>query len=91
MASSGVLVDVEAVLSAAASDLDDDRVIMQAAAASVAETAGALPSEDEVVTLSEEYFPQFFAGDTVNLAALSKAVNVSHEFLAGYAFEHGSF
>ena len=27
---------------------------------------------------------QFFVGDTVNLAALSKAVNVSHEFLAGY-------
>ena len=37
----------------------------------------------------EEYFQQFFVGDTVNLAALSKAVNVSHEFLAGYAFEHG--
>ena len=42
-----------------------------------------------MVTLSEEYFPQFSVGDTVNLAALSKAVNVSHEFLAGYAFEHG--
>ena len=25
----------------------------------------------------------------MNLAALSKAVNVSHEFLAGYVFEHG--
>ena len=24
-----------------------------------------------MVTLSEEYFPQFFVGDTVNLAALS--------------------
>ena len=35
---SGVLVDVEAVLSAAASDLDDDRVT---AAASVAVVAGA--------------------------------------------------
>ena len=86
---SGLLVDVEVVLSAAAPDLDDDRVTMQAAAASVAETAGALPLEDEVVTLSEKYFPQSFLGDTVNLAALSKAVNVSHEFLAGYAFEHG--
>ena len=41
------------------------------------------------VTLSEKYFPQFLVGDTVNMAALSKAVNVSHEFLAGYAFEHG--
>ena len=86
---SGELVDVEAVLSAAASDLKDDQVMMQAAAASVAEVAGALPSEDEVVTFSEEYFTQFFVGDTVNLAALSKAVNVSHEFLAGYVFEHG--
>ena len=47
------------------------------------------PLDDEVVTLSEEYFLQFFVGDTVNLAALSKAVNVSHEFLAGYGFEHG--
>ena len=45
--------------------------------------------QDEVVTLSEEYFAQFFVGDTVNLAALSQAVNVSHEFLAGYVFEHG--
>ena len=27
--------------------------------------------------------------DTVNLAGLSNAVNVSHEFLAGYVFEHG--
>ena len=45
--------------------------------------------DDEVVSLSEEFFPQFFEGDTVNLAALSKAVNVSHEFLAGYVFEHG--
>ena len=51
--------------------------------------AGSVPSEDEVVTLSEEFFAQFFVGDTVNLAALSKAVNVSHEFLAGYVFEHG--
>ena len=25
----------------------------------------------------------------MNLAALSNAVNVSHEFLAGYLFEHG--
>ena len=81
--------DVEGVLSADSSDLDDDRVTVQASAASVAETAGALPLEDEVVTHSEEYFPQFFVSDTVNLAALSKAVNVSHEFLAGYAFEHG--
>ena len=72
--------DVEAVLSAAASDLEDDQVMMQAAAASVAEVAGALPSEDEVVTHSEESFAQFFVGDTVNLTALSKAVNVSHEF-----------
>ena len=62
---------------------------MRAAAASVAEVAGALPLEDEVVTLSEEYFAQLFVGDTVNLAALSKAVNVSHEFLVGYVFEHG--
>ena len=42
-----------------------------------------------MVSLSEEFFPQFLVGDTVNLAALSKAVNVSHEFLASYAFEHG--
>ena len=49
---SGVLVVVEGVLSAAASDLDDDRVTMQAAAASVAEVACALPLENEVVTLS---------------------------------------
>ena len=77
------------LLSAAASDLEDDQVMMQAAAASVGEVAGALPFEDEVVTLSEEYFAHFFVGDTVNLAALSKAVNVSHEFLAGYVFEHG--
>ena len=47
------------------------------------------PLDYEVVSLSEELFPQFFEGDTVNLAALSKAVNVSHEFLAGYVFEHG--
>ena len=40
---SGVLVDVEDVLSAVAPDLDDDRVTMQAAAESVAEVAGALP------------------------------------------------
>ena len=33
---------------------------MQAAAASVAEVAGALPQEDEVVALSEEYFALFF-------------------------------
>ena len=58
-------------------------------AASVAEVAVAFTLDDEVVTFSEQSFPQFFAGDTVNLAALSKAVNVSHEFLAGYAFEHG--
>ena len=75
------LVDVEAVLSAAASDLENDSVMMQAAAALEAEVAGSVPLEDEVITLSEEYFPQFFVGDTVNLAALSKAVNVSHEFL----------
>ena len=81
--------DVEAVLSAAAPDLDDDKVTTQAAAASVAEVAVAFTVDDEVVTLSEEYFPQFFEGDTVNLARLSKAVNVSHEFFAGYVFEHG--
>ena len=40
---SGVLVDVEVVLSAAASDLDDDSVTTQAAAASAAEVAVALP------------------------------------------------
>ena len=80
---SGVLVDVEAVLSAAAPDLDDDKVT------SGDEVAVAFPLDDEVVSLSEEFFPQFFVGDTVNLAALSKAVNVSHEFLAGYVFEHG--
>ena len=34
---------VEALLSSAASDLDGDRVTVQAAAASVAEVAGALP------------------------------------------------
>ena len=45
--------------------------------------------DDQVVTLSEEYFSQFFVGDTVNLAAFSKAVNVLHEFLAGYVFEYG--
>ena len=54
-------------------DLDDDRVTMQAAAASVSEVAGALPLQDEVVTLSEEFFPHFFVGDTVNLAALSQS------------------
>ena len=80
---SGVLVDVEAVLSAAAPDLDDDKVT------SGDEVAVAFTLDDEVVSLSEEFFPQFFVGDTVNLAALSKAVNVSHEFLAGYVFEHG--
>ena len=85
----GALVDVEAVLSAAAPDLDDDKVTTQAAAASGAEVVLAFPLDDEVVSLSEEFFPQFFEGDTVNLAALSKAVNVSHEFLAGYVFEHG--
>ena len=86
----GALVDVEAVLSAAAPDLDDDKVTTQAAAAaSGAEVVLAFPLDDEVVSLSEEFFPQFFEGDTVNLAALSKAVSVSHEFLAGYVFEHG--
>ena len=85
----GALVDVEAVLSAAAPDLDDDKVTTQAAAASGAEVVLAFPLDDEVVSLSEEFFPQFFEGDTVNLAALSKAVNVSQEFLAGYVFEHG--
>ena len=73
--------DVEAVLSAAAPDLDDDKVT------SGDEVAVAFPLDDEVVSLSEEFFPQFFVGDTVNLAALSKAVNVLHEFLAGYVFE----
>ena len=55
------------------------------------EVTGSAPFEDEVevVTLSEEFLAQYFVGDTVNLAALSKAVNVSHEFLAGYVFEHG--
>ena len=85
----GDLVDVEAALSAAASDLENDQVLMQAAAALEAEVAVAFPLDVEVVTLSEKYFAQFFVGDTVNLAALSKAVNVSHEFLAGCAFEHG--
>ena len=85
----GALVDVEAVLSAAAPDLDDDKVTTQAAAASGAEVVLAFPLDDEMASLSEEFFPQFFEGDTVNLAALSKAVNVSHEFLAGYVFEHG--
>ena len=85
----GALVDVEAVLSAAAPDLDDDKVTTQAAAASGAEVVLAFPLDDEMVSLSEEFFPQFFEGDTVNLAALSKGVNVSHEFLAGYVFEHG--
>ena len=84
---SGELVDVEAVLSAAASDLENGQVMMQAAAALEAEVAGSAPSEGEVVTLSQEYFAQFFVGDTVYLAALSKAVNVSHEFLADYVFE----
>ena len=41
------------------------------------------------VLFQKSFFPQFFEADTVNLAALSKAVNVSHEFLAGYVFEHG--
>ena len=68
--------------------LNDDRVTTQAAAASGAEVVVAFPLDGEVVTLSEEYFPQFFVGDTVNVAALSKAVNVSHEFLAGYDFEN---
>ena len=63
---SGVLVDVEAVLSAASPDLDDDKVTTQAAAASGAEVAVAFPSDDGVVSLSEEFFPQFFVGDTVN-------------------------
>ena len=81
--------DGESVLSAAASDLEDDQVMMQAAATLEAEVAGSISFEDEVVTLSEEYIAQFFVGDIVNLAALSKAVNVSHEFLAGYVFEHG--
>ena len=85
----GALVDFEAVLSAAATDLDDDKVTTQAAAASGAEVVLAFPLDDVVVSLSEEFFPQFFEDDTVNLAALSKAVNVSHEFLAGYVFEHG--
>ena len=85
----GELVDVEAVLSAAASDLENDQVMMQAAAALEAEVTGSAPFEDEAVTLSEEYFAQYFVGDTVNLGALSKAVNVSHEFLASYVFEHG--
>ena len=56
----GELVDVEVVLSAAASDLEDDQVMMQAAAALEAEVAGSVSLEDEVVTLSEEYFAQFF-------------------------------
>ena len=61
----GALVDVEAVLSAAAPDLDDDKVTTQAAAASGAEVVLAFPLDDEVVSLSEEFFPQFFEGDTV--------------------------
>ena len=77
--------DVEAGPSAAAPDLDDDKVTTQAAAAS---GALAFASDDEVVTLSEKFFPQFFVIVTVNLAALSQAVNVSHEFLADYVFEH---
>ena len=43
---SGVLVDVEAVLSAAAPDLDDDKVT------SGDEVAVAFPLDDEVVSLS---------------------------------------
>ena len=66
-----VLVDVDAVLSAAALDLDDDKVTTQAA--SGAEVAVAFPLDDEVVSLSKEFFPQFFVGDTVNLAALSQS------------------
>ena len=52
---------------------------------------GPAPFEDEVkvVTLSEEFFAKYFVGDTVNLAGLSNAVNVSQEFLACYVFEHG--
>ena len=80
---SGALVDIEAVLSAAAPDLDDDKVTTQAAAASGAEVVIANPPDDGAGSLSEEFF------HTVNLAALSKAVNVLHEFLAGYVFEHG--
>ena len=49
---SGELVDVEAVLSAAASDLEDDQAMMQSAAALEAEVAGSVPLEDEVVILS---------------------------------------
>ena len=45
---SGVLVDVEAALCAAAPDLNDDRVTTQVAAASVAEVAVAFPLDDEV-------------------------------------------
>ena len=48
---SGVLVDVEAVLSAAAPDLNDDRVTTQAAAASGAEVAVAFPLDDEFCVL----------------------------------------
>ena len=40
---SGELVDVEAVLSAAASDLEDGQVMMQAAAALETEVAGSVP------------------------------------------------
>ena len=42
-----------------------------------AEIAVAFPLDDGVVSLSDEFFPQFFVGDTVNLAALSKAVRMS--------------
>ena len=49
-----------------------------------------LPGELVDVELSLRSISRsFFVGDRVNLAALSKAVNVSHEFLAGYVFEHG--
>ena len=52
----GASVDVEAVLAAAAPDLDDDKVTTQAAAASGAEVVLAFPFDDEVGSLSEEFF-----------------------------------
>ena len=81
---SGVLVDVEAVLSAAASDLET-MTGSQCKRQQHRLLRLLVPSPQRMrwllsLSLSEEYFPQFFVGDTVNLAALSKAVNVSHEF-----------
>ena len=83
------LEDDQAVLSAAAPDLDDDKVTTQAAVALGAEVAVAFPLDDEVVFSLGGVFSRSFLWVTLNLPALSQAVNVSHEFLAGYDIEHG--